>query len=339
MLDLVKKIEQNIKEHNLIVPEDGVVLGVSGGPDSMLLLYALNEIKEKLNFKIYVAHINHGIREEAVYDEGLVKSFCEDNNIQFFTLHADVLSEAKKHKLSTEECGRCVRYEFFNKVLEETHSKKIAVAHNLGDNAETILLNLIRGAGLNGISGMKYMTGNIIRPMLNIPKEDILEFLKEKGVKYAIDKTNFENDYTRNYIRNVLVPNLKEVNPNILNAMYRMSRALQNDESALDKITDNILQALIISKTQNELLIDVKKFKELDEVLKPRVVIKIVTMLLGSAQGLEQVHIMDICKLLNNCITGKKYIIGSKFYVEIVKNRRAKCVKTTTIVENKPYVW
>lgn len=333
MLDLVKKIEQNIKKHNLIAQEDGVVIGVSGGPDSMLLLYTLNELKTKLNFKIYVAHINHGIREEAGYDESLVKSFCEKNNIQFFLLHADVLSEAKKHKLSTEECGRCVRYEFFNKVLEETHSKKIAVAHNLGDNAETILLNLIRGAGLNGISGMKYVTGNIIRPMLDISKEDILEFLKEKNLEYAIDKTNFENDYTRNYIRNVIVPNLKEVNPNILSAMYRMSRVLQNDEIALEKITEELVQTIIISKTQNEIVLDVKKFKNVQEELKPRVVIKIITMLLSSAQGLEQVHIMDICKLLNNCITGKKYIIGSKFYVEIVKNRKAKCVKATTIVE------
>lgn len=333
MLDLVKKIEQNIKEQNLIAQEDGVVLGVSGGPDSMLLLYALNELKTKLNFKIYVAHVNHGIREEAGYDESLVKSFCEENNIQFFLLHADVLSEAKKHKISTEECGRCVRYEFFNKVLEETHSKKIAVAHNLGDNAETILLNLIRGAGLNGISGMKYVTGNIIRPMLDISKEDILEFLKEKNLEYAIDKTNFENDYTRNYIRNVIVPNLKEVNPNILSAMYRMSRVLQNDEIALEKITEELVQTIIISKTQNEIVLDVKKFKNVQEELKPRVVIELLTMLLGSAQGIEQVHIMDICKLLNNCITGKKYIIGSKFYVEIVKNRKAKCVKATTIVE------
>lgn len=333
MLDLVKKIEQNIKEHNLIAQEDGVVIGVSGGPDSMLLLYVLNELKTKLNFKIYVAHINHGIREEAGYDESLVKNFCEKNNIQFFPLHADVLSEAKKHKLSTEECGRCVRYEFFNKVLEETRSKKIAVAHNLGDNAETILLNLIRGAGLNGISGMKYMTGNIIRPMLDISKEDILEFLKEKNLEYAIDKTNFENDYTRNYIRNVIVPNLKEVNPNILSAMYRMSRVLQNDEIALEKITEELVKTIIISKTQNEIVLDVKKFKNVQEELKPRVVIELLTMLLGSAQGIEQVHIMDICKLLNNCITGKKYIIGSKFYVEIVKNRKAKCVKATTIVE------
>lgn len=333
MLDLVKKIEQNIKEHNLIAQEDGVVIGVSGGPDSMLLLYALNELKTKLNFKIYVAHVNHGIREEAGYDESLVKNFCEKNNIHFFLLHADVLSEAKKHKISTEECGRNIRYEFFNKVLEETRSKKIAVAHNLGDNAETMLLNLIRGAGLNGISGMKYVTGNIIRPMLDISKEDILEFLKEKKVEYAIDKTNFENDYTRNYIRNVIVPNLKEVNPNILNAMYRMSRVLQKDEIALEKITENIISTLIISEKENEIVIDVKKFKNMQEELKPRVVIKIITMLLGSAQGIEQVHIMDICKLLNNCITGKKYIIGSRYYVEIVKNRKAKCVKATTIVE------
>lgn len=339
MLDLVKKIEQNIKEHNLIASGDGVVLGVSGGPDSMALLYALNALKTKLNFKIYVAHINHGIREEAGYDESLVKAFCDENNIQFFLLKADVLSEAKKHKISTEECGRYIRYDFFNKVLEETQSTKIAVAHNLGDNAETMLLNLIRGAGLNGISGMKYESGNIIRPMLDIPKEDILEFLKEKNVEYAIDKTNFENDYTRNYIRNVLVPNLKEVNPNIMRAMYRMSRALQQDEMVLKKITEDIVKTLIISEKENEILLDVKKFKNIQEELKPRVVIEVLKKLLGTAQGIEQVHITDICKLLNNCITGKKYIIGSKFYVEIVKNKKAKCVKATTIIEKQPFVW
>lgn len=332
-MDLVKKIEKNIAEHNLIASGDSIVVGVSGGPDSMLLLYALNELKDKLNFKIHVAHVNHKIREEAVYDESLVRDFCEKNDIQFFLLTVDVLSEAKKHKISTEECGRCVRYEFFNELLEKTQSQKIAVAHNLGDNAETVFLNLIRGAGLNGISGMKYETGNIIRPMLDIDKKDILEFLKEKGIQYAIDKTNFENDYTRNYIRNVLISDLKTVNPNILNTIYRMSSVLQKDELALKSITNQIVQTLVISKSEDELVIDVKKFSKVDDNLKSRVVIQVLDMLLGTTQGIEQVHIMDICKLLNNCITGKKYIIGNKFYVEIVKNKRAKCVKATTIVE------
>lgn len=332
-MNLVEKVRKNIQDYDLINEKDSIVVGVSGGPDSMLLLHVLNMLKDDMNFKIQVAHINHMIRKEACFDEELVKKYCNKYDIPCHVLTADVLNEARMLKISTEECGRNIRYDFFNKILNDTHSNKIAVAHNLGDNAETMLLNLIRGAGLNGICGMKFKSQNLIRPLLNIDKESIIEYLKENNIEYAIDKTNFENDYTRNYIRNVLVPDLKKVNPNILNTMFRMSDILKKDEAALESITDRKTCDIIISECGDSILIDVKKFKELDHNLKGRVVMCILSKLLNNTQGIEQIHIKDIIRLLDNCITGKKYIIASKFYVEIVKNKKAKCVKATTIVE------
>lgn len=333
MVDIVEQIKKNIIKYNLIENNDRVVVGASGGPDSMCLLYSLNKLKQELNFEIIVAHVNHCIRQEAKNDENLVRKFCAENNIEIHILTADVLNEAKMLKISTEECGRNVRYEFFSKLTNDTGSQKIAIAHNLGDNAETIIMNMARGAGLDGLSGMEYISGNIIRPMLNIAKEDIIKFLHKEEISYAIDKTNFENNYTRNYIRNVLVPGYNKINPNFLDAMYRMSQILKNDSKILKSITNKLTLDLIISQGQNEIVIDTKKFKALDKEIQPRVVRNILSYILESMQGIDSVHIEDICELLNKSITGKKYIIGNKFLIEVLKNKKAKCVKTNTNIE------
>lgn len=333
MKDLVKKIEQNITEYNLLKKGDKVVVGVSGGPDSIMLITALDSLKGKLNIQLVVAHINHKIREEAIFDESLVRDFCAKRNIEFYTLSCDVKKKAQQLKISVEDCGRRVRYDFFNKVCKQTAASKIAVAHNLGDNAETILMNIMRGTGLAGLCGMEFSSGNIIRPMLNIDKKDIIKYLKENGLSYAIDRTNLENDYTRNFIRNVLLKDMEKVNPNILVAFSRMSENLKNDNKSLCNITQAEAQNSIVEKSKEYILVDLKKYNYISPELKPRVVVYTLNELLGNVQGIEQVHIKDICKLLDKGITGKKYIIGNKFYIEILKHRKAKYVKATTIIE------
>ena len=140
MQDVILKISNNIEKHHLIEQNDKIIIGVSGGPDSIMLFNALLKLKTKFNFDFIVAHVNHMIREEATYDENLVRQMCIKNGIEIHCLTIDVLNEAKVQKISTEECGRNIRYEFFNKLLSDTNSNKIAVAHNLGDNVETIIM-------------------------------------------------------------------------------------------------------------------------------------------------------------------------------------------------------
>lgn len=334
MCDLIDIIDKNIQKYNLIQKKDKLVIGVSGGPDSIMLFTALLKLKEKYDFEFVVAHINHMIRKEAIVDENLVRKLCAENNIELHVLTIDVLNEAREQKISTEECGRNIRYEFFNKLLKDSNAKKIAVAHNLDDNVETILMNMIRGTGLKGLGGINLNSNNIIRPMLNIQKKDIVEYLDKNNISYVIDKTNNTNDYTRNYIRHELVTKLKEINPNILNTIDRMASILKQDEKALQEHVEHLGKNIILSCDKyNEVVFDVKAFKSLNNNIKPRVVRYILSMLLESLQGIENIHIEDICNLLDKCITGKKYIIGNKFYIEILKNKKAKCVKTTTIIE------
>jgi tRNA(Ile)-lysidine synthase len=172
-------IISNVITNNLIQDNDKIVVAVSGGPDSMCLLNSLINIKEAMKEKynicytLCVAHVNHMIRKESDDEKIYVEEFCKKHDIPFFYLKADVPNLSKELKLSEETCGRKVRYEFFDKVLKEVKASKIAVAHNLDDNVETILYNLIRGCGLKGISGINYITGNIIRPLLSVEKKDM----------------------------------------------------------------------------------------------------------------------------------------------------------------------
>lgn len=144
---LKEKVVKTIQEHNLIKIGDSIVIGVSGGPDSIALLSILQEIQEDIEFKIYVAHINHLIRKEAILDQKYVEEYCKNNNIECFVKQIDVEKLAKEQKKGTEEIGRCIRYEFFEEVLQKTNSNKIATAHTANDNAETVLMNIIRGSG------------------------------------------------------------------------------------------------------------------------------------------------------------------------------------------------
>ena len=202
---------------DLIKDGDKIVLGVSGGPDSMCMLDMMRELKEEKNidFKIYVAHINHMIRKEAIDDEKYVQDYCKKYNIEFYVKRADVQKIANDKKIGTEEAGRKVRYAFFEEVLQKTGSNKIAIAHNKNDKIETIIMHLLRGSGLSGLKGIEPIRDNkYIRPLLECEREEIEQYCEKKNLHPRIDKTNFENEYTRNKIRNIVIPYIKkEFNP------------------------------------------------------------------------------------------------------------------------------
>ena len=156
----------------------------------MTLLHILQKLKEKYNLKIYVAHINHMIRENAKIDEQYVENYCKENNIQCFIKKADVVAKAEKDKNGVEEAGREVRYNFFEEVLKNTNSNKIAIAHNLNDNAETVIMNLLRGTGLAGLKGIEPKRGKYIRPLIEIPREEIEEYCIQNKIKPRHDESN-----------------------------------------------------------------------------------------------------------------------------------------------------
>lgn len=327
---ILDKVEDNILKNELIKNGDKIVVGVSGGPDSMCLINTLLSLQDKLKknnnieYLLCVAHINHMIREESKQEKIYVENFCKKNNLPFYYLEEDVINNSKKEKMSEETYGRKIRYDFFEKVLEETKSNSIATAHNMDDDIETILLNLIRGTGLKGLTGMKFKYTNIIRPILNIEKKDILLYNREESLNPCIDNTNFENIYSRNKIRNVLIPTLqKEYNQNIKNNIIRMKNILSKDEEFLNNYTEKIVKQSIVDNNINMLKFNFSFCIEEHESIKYRAIRKIIEIRYGTLDGIGSVHINDIIKLLKNNIKGKKYIIGNKFTIEIIKKNIA----------------
>ena len=333
---LKENIINTIKKYNLIESGDKIVLGVSGGPDSISMLKILNELKNEktFEFEIVVAHINHGLRENAKLDEIYVKEFCEKNSIEFFVLHADIKKVAEENKKGLEEAGRDIRYEFFNKIKEETFSNKIAIAHNSNDNAETVIMNLLRGVGLSGLKGIEAKNGIYIRPLIECERKEIEEYCEIEKLNPRHDESNDENIYTRNKIRNIVIPYIKEeFNPNIVKTINRLSSIIKEDinfiENEVKKIYKDICieeKNLFKSDVYNEenestIILDLKKFNMLDISIQKRLILYSIEKIFGSTKGIEKIHIDDIIKLCNNNI-GNKYLTPNKRTKIVIKNKK-----------------
>lgn len=214
---LMLEIKRYIEANQLIRPGDGVVVGLSGGPDSVFLLYALHTLQARMGFTLRAVHVHHGIRgAEADRDEAFSQKLCVKLDIPFQAVHVAAPAYAAQHGLSLEEAARILRYEALEAArqqLGQTRAAWIAVAHHLDDQAETVLHNLVRGAGLRGLAGMENRRNHVIRPLLSIKREDILKWLKQYDIPYVTDSTNADPHYTRNRIRSTVLPELREINP------------------------------------------------------------------------------------------------------------------------------
>lgn len=321
--NIINIVKNNIVENSLVKKGDKIVVAVSGGPDSMCLLDILYRLKDELEFSILVAHVNHGIRIESDLEKEYVEKYCKERNIPFFYLKVDVPKLSKEKKISEETCGRMVRYDFFEKVRQENNADLIAVAHNLNDNIETILLNQIRGCGLKGLIGMDFKFNNIIRPLLTIEKKDILVYNNELELHPCFDKTNEEDIYLRNKIRLQLIPYLKELNPNFVANISRMRNILKEDNDFIEEYTNIVFDKVIIKIDNSKIVFDFSKFMNEHKSIQKRIIRKIIEKKISNLDGIENIHVLDIIKLLNNNIKGKKYIIGNKFTIEIIKKNIA----------------
>ena len=312
---LKDEVLKTIKEYNLIENGDKIVVGVSGGPDSICLVDILNEIKndKKINFELAICHINHLIREEAKEDEKFVEEYAKEKNIPFFSKEIDVVSLAKKQKIGTEEAGRIARYAFFEEILQKINGTKIATAHTKNDNAETVLMNLLRGSGTAGLKGISPIRDNkYIKPLIQISREEIEAYCEEQSLNPRYDKTNSENIYTRNKVRNILIPLIKkEFNPNIIDTIDRLSTLAKKENEYLEKTTKEKYDELLIKEEKNEIILNLKKFNIQDEVIKSRIIIYTIKRLMGTSQGIEKVHIDDIITLCKKNI-GNKYLTPNK---------------------------
>ena len=211
---------------------DSVIAAVSGGADSVCMLDVLQRLSDEIGFKLCCAHLNHGLRGEAADgDEAFVGQLCKKYKIKFYSKKINVSNLAEEKHLTFEEAGRGARYEFFDEIRKKHGCNIIATAHNKNDNAETVLMRILRGTGTDGLGGIPFVRSDgVIRPLLGVSRAEIEEYCKAEGLEYRTDATNFDNDYTRNKIRNELLPYLaKEFNPSICESLARLAENAGND--------------------------------------------------------------------------------------------------------------
>ena len=254
-MKLFREILNINKKYNLIENDDIIVVGFSGGPDSVFLVEMLKKLQHFFNFKIYLVHINHLLRgEDADSDENFSFEYAKKNNLEIFIKRISVKEIAKEVGKTLEEVGREERYKFFFEIYEKVRATKIATAHNKDDQIETFLFRLIRGTSLQGLEGIKIKNNNVIRPISEIYKKDILEYLNKNEIQYKIDKTNFENEFTRNSIRLDLIPFIEErynikFKDKIFSLIKEIRENNQNNSLNLSDYTDSE-NRIILEKTK-----------------------------------------------------------------------------------------
>ncbi|MEF9951528.1 MAG: tRNA lysidine(34) synthetase TilS [Clostridium sp.] len=299
---MLNKSINTIIKHNMIDYGDEIVVGFSGGPDSLALLHILMTIKEEYNLTIHAAHINHMIRgDEALRDEEFCRRFCLENNITFHLKREDVNSLAKKLKLSSEEAGRKVRYDFFNEIIKDNPKGKIALAHNLNDNGETIIMRFLRGSSLLGMGGISPKRNNIIRPIIECKRSEIESYCINNNLNPVIDSTNLQEIYTRNKIRLNLIPYIiKNFNSNILENLNTNSHIARDEEDFLSGISKDSLSSIKISNGYSR-----EKFNSLHIALRRRVLRDIIKESLGDINGIESKHIELLINFIDSGESGK----------------------------------
>lgn len=315
MLLLSKQVASVIKEYSLFKPGDRILLGVSGGPDSVALLSLLFDANcvKPLYSEIIVAHLNHSIREkDADKDEQFVGSLAKKFKISIITEKKNVGEIARDFKMSVEEAARKERYEFFERVATRVGANIIAVGHNADDNAETILHRIIRGTGIVGISGIRLkrkLTRNsiidIVRPLLFIWRKDIITYLKKKNLSYRIDSTNLERDKFRNKIREELIPYLeKNYNPNIKKSLVKLGETAAQNYDFLDEKANVLFEEILLKeektdKYSSEIILDIHKLNKIPQILQQIIIKEAIVKLDIPLKKISFINYKNILNMLN----------------------------------------
>ena len=295
---MIDHVLNTINENNMFSEGDKVIVAVSGGPDSISLLHLLHHLKAKLHISLAVAHVNHCLRgDESDKDEAYVKRVCDKFAIDYFVKTANINSIAKKKGISCETAGREVRYEFFSKLLKEINADKIALAHNANDQAETVLMRIMRGTGMEGLVGIKAIRDKVfIRPLINIKRKEIEKYCLENDLQPRMDKSNLENIYNRNKVRLELIPYIQEnFNKDIISTINRLSSTINRDNQYLEDIANKKYKDLC-KMDDDKIIINEKAFSE-SEAIITRIIRIALTKLLGNLYNFEKSHIYDVINI------------------------------------------
>lgn len=293
---LLQKVIKYNKKYNMLQEGDGVLVGLSGGADSVCLLYILKDLAEKLHFSLYALHVNHGIRGTAAdADEQFVTDLCSKLNVPFISIKEDIVDYAKKNRVSLEEGGRIVRYAALERVKQEWGCNKIALAHHANDSAETMLFHLFRGGKLAGLAGIPPVRGSIIRPLLCCGRKEIETWLKERNISYCTDASNFSEDYTRNKIRHRMITYAEEeINPKTVLHMQQTAEYIRQVKEFVEEETKRLFEKAV-QKKQNVYCVSIPVLSEASLFLQQQLIYQ----LLGELGGLKDVTELHVTQVLS----------------------------------------
>ena len=300
---LAERVFQFIQDHSLVSSGEKVLVGVSGGPDSVCLLYILMELRPALDINVHVAHLDHGLRgDESEADAEYVQKMCDHLGVKVTIERRDVRSYQVEHRLSDEEAAREVRYQFFARVARTENATRVAVGHTADDQVETILMHLVRGAGAYGLQGIQSMVTlsndscgqlTVVRPLLEVNRSEVEAYCRDRYIVPRQDTSNLSTSCFRNSVRHELIPLLERYNPNVRQSLLRTAKCVAEDISFIEERCSNVCGDLIRQEGE-ALVLDSKGILSLDPVLQRYVIRRALRQVLGDLKDIERKHIEKI---------------------------------------------
>lgn len=293
-IQLFHRVRHTMTRYQMLQPKETVLVAVSGGADSMCLLHLLLEISKKGDFSVQVATFNHQIRPEGAQDAAFVRDWCRSQGVPCHVGTGDVPAEAERLHQGLEETARQMRYAFLERTAADIGATKLATAHNANDNAETLLLHLLRGTGLNGLGGIAPVRGHIIRPLIEVARQDIEQYLDTVGVPHVEDATNSDTAYSRNYIRHEVLPLLLQKNPKLLTSLTHTAQTLREDEAYLSQQALTVAQSAACDGVS--IRIPVERIAPLPDAVANRVLSHLMEQLGYTPSGANRAALLQLCR-------------------------------------------
>lgn len=304
--DLIAAIEETMRRNRLLSAGDSVLVGLSGGPDSSCLLAVLHSLREKYQLDIHAVYVNHNLRPGEVPAEiAFCRSLCETLGVAFLQRSIDVASLRKERRMNLHEAARELRYQAFRDAALEVRANRIALAHTADDQAETFIMRLTRGSGPAGLSGIPIMRDSIIRPLLEVEREEITRFLRGKDIVPVTDSSNLTEDYFRNAVRMSVMPVLKRSNPGLARSLCHTMAILQEEERYFGILVTKTLMKLISRKTEGRIELFLAPMEAMETVILRRVLRRAISETAG-LRGIAFGHIEDIISLIRKGAAGQR---------------------------------
>lgn len=332
---VLKQVSETIRIKSLFNRGDRVIVGLSGGADSVCLLHVLLSLSTRFDLTIFAIHINHMLRgPESDQDEEYVTELCEKLGVKLLVKQANIKETADQKGLSIEEAGREARYELFDIAANEVNASRIAVAHNKNDQAETLLMRMIRGTGLEGLKGIEHKRGSIVRPLLDVSRKEIEAYCEQYDLKPRTDSSNLESIYTRNRIRLDLIPGINKLfNTDITETFYRMANLLKEDNEYIEENAVIIYNQCILNQKVKEIRLDISKILSCHTAISKRIIRMAVKHVKGNTKGIESIHIDKVLEAICGGKTGVKLHLPCGVRIKVSYNE---LIVTSGTTEEEP---